>query len=164
MKHLATNSALIVLCTFILWACKKDDEDNNNNVGNSASKTQLLTSGNWKQTSDYINPAVDADGDGDKENELFDFFEPCSKDDLLIFAANGTVTFDEGASKCNSDDPQIIDQSTWKFIDNETKVVIGTGAYADTVQLTELSSTILKLNFSYKEDDINYTETLSYKH
>ena len=81
-------------------ACKKDEKDT------AKTKTELITTGSWKMTAFTINPAVDVDFDGDTETNVFEVLDGCIKDDLTTFKTNGTAEGNEGASKCDSADPQ----------------------------------------------------------
>jgi len=159
MTKFTTKTALVILSVAVIVGCKKDD--NNNNGGTS--KTQLLTTGSWKLTSDYIDPAVDVNGDGVADHEVFSFYDACDKDDMIIFKSDGTVTFDEGASKCDPTDPQS-ENSTWKFASNETQLVVGDASSGETVTLVELSATVLKFRSSFAVQGVTYNETMTYGH
>lgn len=159
MKQFTKKAVLVILTGAIMAGCQKDD--NNNNSG--ATKTQLLTTGNWKLTSDYIDPAVDVDGDGVADHEVLSFYDDCDKDDFIKFKSDGTVTFDEGPLKCNPSDPQS-ENSTWKFANNETQLVVGDASSGETVTLVELSATVLKFKTSFSLQGVTYTETMTYGH
>lgn len=128
---------LFTLLAFVLLgtiaSCKKED---------NKSKTQLLTSGSWKVVA---HTATSGSVTIDAYKEMKD----CEKDDFLVFDANGTVTFNEGAVKCENDDDQT-STSTWKFTDNETKITFD-----------DSSATILSLTGS--EFKVTYTETINGK-
>jgi hypothetical protein len=159
MKQFAKKAALVILTGAAIVGCQKDD--NNNNGGST--KTQLITTGSWKLTSDYIDPAVDVNGDGVADHEVFNFYDDCSKDDMLTFKSNGTLTFDEGPTKCDPTDPQS-ENTTWKFGSNETQLIVGSAGSEETVQLIELSTTALKIRTSSTVAGVVYTETMTYKH
>ncbi|MBV4357076.1 lipocalin family protein [Pinibacter aurantiacus] len=159
MTRFTKKAAMFILSVAVMAGCKKDDNKNS-----SKSKTELLTSGSWKQTSIYFTPAVDWDLDGHTENEVINLYPPCSKDDLLTFKTNGTAVSDEGASKCDPSDPQVIETTNWKFSDNETKIMIGDPGAEETAQLLELSSTVLKVKITMVEAGVTYTETLTFGH
>ena len=71
-------------------------------------KTELITQASWK----FDNAKVGG-------NDVSAFLQTCQKDNILYFSANGTGTVDEGATKCNSGDPQT-NPFTWSFLSNET--------------------------------------------
>ena len=101
---------------FVVNGCKKDE---------SNTKTEMLT-GTWTATDLIIGG-----------QSLWSSVEACSQDDKYTFAADGSGTFDEGATKCYQDDPQT-EVSNWKFIDSETKLIID-GDTSDIIQLTNSS-------------------------
>jgi hypothetical protein len=159
MTQFTKKAAIIILSVAVLAACKKDDNKND-----SKTKTQLLTSGSWKQTSIFFTPAIDWNQDGQTENEVLDLYSPCDRDDLMTFKTDGTVVHDEGASKCDPSDPQIVETTKWKFTDNETKIAIGDPGSADTAQVLELSATVLKVKVVLVQEDVTYTQTLTFGH
>jgi hypothetical protein len=80
--------------------------------GKDKTKTELLT-GSWKFTN-----AVSG------STNVFATIPACSKDDVFTFLANGTVTTDEGPSKCNAGDPQTT-SGPWRWAANETELILG---------------------------------------
>jgi hypothetical protein len=150
--HLAT--LLLVMAGVILFqACKKDEKDT------PKTKTELITTGTWKMTANTINPAIDIDFDGDTETNLFDFLEGCFKDDFTTFKTNGTAEGNEGASKCDSADPQTY-SLTWSFASNETKLNID----GDEYNLVELTGTKLKISYSLVDNGVTYTQEITFAH
>ncbi|HLP38829.1 hypothetical protein [Lacibacter sp.] len=90
-------------------SCKKKNDQK--------SKTQLVTERDWKMTKFEV-----------KENnnpwdDLLAGQPACDADDRHVFRTNNTYEINEGPSKCVSTDPQIIDNGTWSFGDNETKFI-----------------------------------------
>ena len=137
---------LLTIGTTILFSssCKPVEEENTPSNPTPASKTELLTSKVWKVT------AFTLDG-----QNFFSQLDDCEKDDLTTFKTNGSFIEDEGATKCNVSDPQIITSSTWKFIDNETKILVD----GDTATIKTLSTTslILEIIISNQVAVITYT-------
>jgi hypothetical protein len=107
---------LALLCiSCIMSSCKKDDDP---------TKTDLLTSKDWKTTALTIDPAVDMNGDGTADTDMLSLYEDCQKDDLVRFGTDKTVTNDEGETKCDPDDPQTSSGGTWSFNSDETELTI----------------------------------------
>ncbi|MBV4357075.1 hypothetical protein [Pinibacter aurantiacus] len=158
MTNFTKKAALVILSAAVIVGCKKDDNNN------GSSKTQLITSGNWKVASDYYDPAVDWDGDGHTENEVFNLYSACDKDDILIFKTDGSLTLEEGASKCDPSDPQVIESTAWKFSNNESILLVGPSGSEQSIQLLELSSTTLKIKVIFTVQGVSYTETTTYGH
>jgi hypothetical protein len=46
-------------------------------------------------------------------------WDNCDKDDVYSFKTDGTFTKEEGATKCNSNDPTIIGSGTWTLSSDE---------------------------------------------
>lgn len=96
---------------------------------------------------------------------LADEMEACEKDDLEKYAANGTYTLDEGATKCNSDDPQIYESGTWQLLENNTKLKrTDTDNDATTFEVVSLTETTLKLKVTKNlplPNPINPNQTIS---
>ena len=99
------------LIATVLFSCKKDDEDNND-----SNRKLLLTSHVWLNADFLIN-----------DTSFFAFIPTCEKDNRFTFSADGNYTEDEGPTKCNVTDPQIVDASTWTFTSNETQLILGAG-------------------------------------
>jgi len=120
--------AIFVLTAFtvVFVSCKKSND------GNGKTKTELLTQASWK-----FDKAT-ASGFGDISSQL----PSCKKDDIITFSSNNTGVADEGATKCNTGDPQATNFN-WNFLSNETvlhlSVVLFSGGSSDfnIVSLTE---------------------------
>jgi hypothetical protein len=118
-----------LLTTLIISCNKKGDLPK--------TKTTLLTQFSWKFSAATV-------GGADASSAI----EPCRKDNVLSFSANGTGTADEGAIKCNGTDPQTY-AITWSFLSGETQIKIlpllfPTGS--DTYTIITLTETQLILS------------------
>jgi len=125
MKHLSRTAVLTLIVSLFFTACSKSDSSS------SKTKTELITQSSWK----FSNAKVSG-------TDVSAFLQTCQKDNILVFAAAGTGTLDEGATKCNSSDPQT-NPFTWNFATNETvlhvSTVLFTGGSSDfnIVSLTD---------------------------
>lgn len=132
MKKIATLF-LAVSMALAVSSCKKDDDNNstpaNNTGGSNLTKTEILTGRTWKITELTV----------DGQSQVGTLVTACDLDDIYQFKANGEFIVDEGATKCDPTDPQIETQSTWKFLDNETKLE----ADGEVATITELTTTKL---------------------
>ncbi|HEX6190761.1 MAG TPA: lipocalin family protein [Chitinophagaceae bacterium] len=88
----------------VLPGCDKDDDD----PPTTKTKTELLTTGTWK-FSTATSSGVDVSSQ----------IPACIRDNVYTFVAGGNGSFNEGAAKCNSTDPQT-PTFTWNFASNET--------------------------------------------
>lgn len=158
-----TKRLLVFICSLIVVfsACRNDKNDD------SPSRTGLLTSSKWKMTSNTVSPERPVyDNDGNIIGTSGDYFaqmEACFKDDNTKFNTDLTVTFDEGATKCNDNDPQITTGS-WVFKNNETILSVTENGNTQDVNILELTENILKLQFSesYMSEDYTYTVTFTH--
>lgn len=123
---------LAVSMALAISSCKKDDDNNstpanNNNSGGGSNltKTEMLTAKKWKVVGLTVGGS-----------DFYALFDDCDKDDTHEFKTDGTYINDEGATKCDPMDDQIISTDTWKFTDNETKIEYD-GGTATIKELTE---------------------------
>jgi hypothetical protein len=103
----------------------------------AASKTYLISQSTWKFSGATVG-GLDASA----------FVQACQKDNILTFAAAGTGTLNEGATKCNAGDPQST-PFTWAFQGGETQLFISTTLFTggnSTFTLVSLSATQLVLS------------------
>ncbi len=132
-KTLKGLLTVVSLALFTLTSCDKDNDP-------PKSKTVLLTQASWKFKSATIDGA-DASA----------FIEACQKDNILVFAAAGTGSVNEGATKCNSGDPDSI-PFTWIFNSGETILEVSIEIIAggsSTMTIRSLTETELILSTIY---------------
>lgn len=118
----------IILALFVS-SCGKDE-----NPPAPKTKTELLTQNSWKFKSAFV-------GTTDYSGSL----QACQKNNILTFSTNGNGTVDEGATKCNSSDPQTTN-FTWNFQTNETILFISTPLFTNgntSFDLVSISETEL---------------------
>jgi hypothetical protein len=125
MKHLSRIAVLTLLVFLFVTSCSKS------NSSTAKTKTELLTQSSWKFSNAKVSGA-----------DVSAFLQACQKDNILVFATAGTGTLDEGATKCNSSDPQS-NPFTWNFASNETVLHVSTVLFTggssdfDIVSLTD---------------------------
>ena len=158
MKLEIQSIALLLMITGITTtlSCKKDKDDSSA----VKTKTELLTRGSWKRTALISNPAYDWNGNGVFDTNNLNTMFPCEKDNFETYQTNGMVVTNEGATKCNSSDPQTW-SVTWSFGDNETKLIWDGN---DVYTLLELTETTLKFQSTFTENGVSYTQVETYGH
>jgi hypothetical protein len=109
---------LLSIISLALFCCKKKDSE-------VKTKTTLVSQQSWK----FNDAGVDQDKNGTIDTDISGFVSACLKDNIVSFASNGSGTSDEGATKCNSSDPQTV-PFTWSFASNETMINITGNAIA----------------------------------
>ena len=140
MKKQLLSVALLALAgTLAFTSCKKDDDGGSN----SASAKENLTTGQWRMTANSVTTSMS--GGGSSTNDVFATYDACEKDDLTKFEAAGGVTVDEGASKCNSSDPQSYSAGTWALENNNATLALTDGS-TERFKIDELNSASLKIS------------------
>jgi hypothetical protein len=110
-KHYLALAVLGLVTIMFGVACNKD-----NNTP-SKSKTELLVQGSWKFKSATANGT-----DISNQNPPF---SACVKDNIITFSSSGSGNINEGATKCNSGDPDNT-PFTWSWMSNETIIHLST--------------------------------------
>ena len=131
---------ILPVISFIIvsLSCKKEKDD---------PKTKLLTQAEWKisKHEEKIN--------SDPYIDYFPSLPSCSQDDKYHFKTDNTYELNEGATKCNSSDPDIISTGGWQFTQNGAKISID-GNESTIDQLNE-NTFIISGNY-YTNPDTNY--------
>lgn len=151
--------ALVFSLSFV--SCSSDDDGDDNP---SKTTSEYLTSGSWKVSAMTIDPGLNFGG-----VVITDFFAQipaCTQDDLTNFQSDGTVVFDEGATKCNPNDPQTT-SGTWTLAsDNKTMTVKEPGEEDLVITISSINDTGMTGTFTMEEDFgagmATYTITVSF--
>lgn len=128
-------------------SCKKKNDQK--------SKTQLITERDWR-----ISELKEKTSPSSTWNDLLAGEPACNRDDRYVFKINNSYEGNEGPTKCNSGDPQIINTGTWALIDSETRFSIDGQNYT----ILELTSSKLSLELSETISGIPYTVQLVFVH
>ncbi len=137
MKKSIRYMLLLMVVTQFTY-CKKSSSSED------TSRTTLITSASWK----FDNAWLDVDKDGKADSPIpSSYLKSCQTDNVVTLKSDGTGTLDEGASKCNTEDPQT-SSFTWLFKDNENTInlstAIITGVEGD-IKITALTGSKLQL-------------------
>lgn len=154
-------SILLVALVTVLGSCQKEDSSGST----SKTKTELITSSAWK----YNDAKIDTDNNGTGDVALpAGFIESCQTDNTITFTSAGAGTVDEGATKCDSGDPQSI-PFTWNFTNNEgsinfsSAVFAGIGGDFKIISLTE-TQLVISQTVTIPPSPIALTIVASFKH
>jgi len=141
MKQLLWMAASLMTFMLIWTACSKS------NSNNSSSNMTLMTQAVWK----YDTSGFDLTGDG-KIDYPDTIAQPCFKDNTYQFKKDSTVIVDEGATKCNSSDPQTA-TFAWSMTSSNPPILKSdaNAILANGVTVTVLNSTQLQV---YKDTTI----------
>ncbi len=121
-------SALLFAGMFIFAACSSEDDK---------TKTELLTAQSWKATHIYIEN-VDVIGD----------FDECDADDLTTYFEDGNYQVDEGATKCDPENPQIVEEGTWSFNADETELTTVSDGLTMVYTIITLNESTLEVSYT----------------
>jgi len=133
----------VLLIAFVVFSCKKSSSG-----GSSNNNVQLVTSATWK----FDTAAIDADKNGTPDTQVpAGYILPCVRDNTITFKADSTGTLDEGATKCNSTDPQT-SVFRWYFKNNGDSLYSPNpifGGLSGAVKVSVLTSTKLEVIKDY---------------
>ena len=94
------------------------------------------------------------------------FIQPCYKDNVMTFQANGNGVLDEGASKCNTSDPQTTN-FTWNFTNDGGTLNVSAAIIAGqsgAFKVITLNETQLVLEGSVSTGTGSVTGQIYFKH
>jgi hypothetical protein len=173
MKKLILSLTVLSVIGFSSCSDKKtDDPTPGTTTTTTKSKTELLTSAQWQLIAGTIVPPITIDlfGQTITFSDLLEFegSEPCNKDDIQLFNSDGTITNDEGPTKCDPADPQTTSGGKWAWMENETKLQVIDDGDTTLITVTELTATSMKGNSimefpDMNGDPVNHTITFSFR-
>lgn len=155
------RSTLFIAAIVILLfsACKKNNDEPENDGGSA--RYNILTSGSWRVTAYYMDIYY---GGVQIVDDLMESMQDCEKDNLYIFNKNGTLTLDEGPTKCNSAAPQQKQEGTWQLANNDTQLKESHQA-DDAITIVELTDATMRLSFQYTpEGEPTRKYSITYTH
>jgi hypothetical protein len=128
----------VLATTAMFTACKKDDNS-------TPSRKDMLVNGRWQLTASTTNSkfATSTSTVFDSTEDNLASYYPCEKDNLDIFNSDGTVTEDEGSTKCASTSPQTTVIGTWSLSNNDSKFILTPSANQNDT--TTISGDIIEL-------------------
>jgi len=147
MKTKVLKPFYFAIClTIIFVSCKKDSTPKSN--------PELVSQKAWLIQKEEFK--INADPYQDQ----FPSYPDCYKDNLFNFLISGVFNYTEGATKCNTEDPDLIGTSTWSLEENETKLMIGYQIF-DIDQLD--NNTLIVTNTEVSGPD-TYYHRYTFKH
>ena len=144
--------AFLITGLLLIAACQKS--------GTSIDAEATLTTGRWQLTgAGVIIPGSSTTID------VFSQVPTCLSDNFYTFGADGTLTVDEGATKCDPSDPQT-STGNWKLLDNNTKLqgVDITGASNTSTTVIQLDNNTLKLQDTTTYSGATVTAIATFTH
>jgi hypothetical protein len=157
-KRIFFSALFIPAILLMVNSCSKSSSSQT-----AKTKMQLITASAWK----YDTAGIDLDNNGTIDAALpAGYLKSCQTDNLLYFNADSTGTEDEGATKCNSTDPQTA-PFTWSF--NASQTVINFpdsvfGSVGGAVNISSLTETQLHFEKTVTQSGITATIAVYMKH
>jgi hypothetical protein len=137
---LRTRFFVGIMAIFVLAfgpSCKKSNDD-----GDTVSeRSRLLSAKSWKW-SDVTRT------ESGSTTSILSTFQVCVRDNLYNFQANGAYSASEGASKCNTTDPDIVEQGNWSFFNNENNLKVNSGPFEIEYGIAELTASSMRLTIT----------------
>lgn len=140
---------LLISVTILLNSCAKETVYLEAGEEDGTVSSGTLGGTKWRMTSLILGQEIS----GQKtEQDLFPLAENCAKDDVMMFNAGNNFVYDEGASKCDSGDPQQ-EAGTWTLSDDKKKLTLTSESINNTPEpiIYDVVFTSTKLTLSYKE-------------
>lgn len=130
---------LIMTGALVLFAssCKKEK-----------TTTELLQAGAWKMTAGTAT-------NGASSLDFYATMPTCSKDDLYTFKTDNSLFVSEGASKCNSSDPDTYTYGTYSVVGDS--LAINDSSTVVKFKIVSLDASQLKLSTGDGTTVTNYT-------
>jgi Lipocalin-like domain len=154
---------LSMFISLLAMSCNKDSGGGSVTPTVTVTKSDLLTKPTWKLTAMTVDPAAPFTTGGTPVANWYAQLGNCGKDDIYKFNAT-TYAFEEGASKCNANDPTVWESGTWKFNTTST-VIIMSGTSPKVLnyefKLSELTATKLVLTREFQNNSSGLVYTLT---
>jgi hypothetical protein len=133
-----------ILSVFIITisACTKDE-----------SPSEILTGQKWRIAVWNVNPAIDIAGT--KYTDITSVVAACTKDNFIEFRSDKSIIEDEGATKCNSTDPQSGPAGKWDLSED------GKSLYLTDTDLSGLTGTIQATVNRLDKSELNISLSVS---
>lgn len=140
---------IVSVIGIMLPSCKKET---------AMSKTALLSNGAW-----FFERIRIQDDTGQWYDQTPS--DVCWKDNYYFFYDDNSYQHNEGDSKCNGSDPQVIDSGTWQFINDESGInFTGSGGLGFDWIIQELNENYFKMSSTYTDNGRKYKREYAYIH
>lgn len=108
----------------------------------------LLMNKKWMLTAQTRQPAVDLDGDGIPDQDVYAHRAPCMKDDFILYKNNNVFEGNAGSVKCLEEPQESF--STWKLTNN--KIIVTSAFNKETTwEIVGLTSSVLHVKHTWTD-------------
>lgn len=152
--NIKTLAMFAIAASLSLTSCDKDDDEEP-----APTRSELLVAKQWKMTVLNVEPALDIDGNGTQENNLIPYVGACTLDDFWAFQSSGNYTSEEGASKCDPNDPQIIESGQWLWNSDQSRLVMNANSETFEARVVSISSGQMIWEYTLVNNGVTYTFT-----
>jgi hypothetical protein len=143
------------LCLGGLYSCQKELSNSDTTKVDAS-----LLIGSWTLLSVVQTPALfDFNGDGVNDADAVPYLQDCKKDDFTTFLADSTHQQDEGATRCDPSDPQIIPLGPWSLSADKTVVIAG----GYETKIIQLDKTTLVTSYTVDLGGLKFSNVAKYK-
>ena len=145
---------VLIFPVIVFSSCQKDDDKDDQNNTPSLTNTEKIAR-TWVMTEGIVE-AYNNNTLVSTEN-LMNTLDPCDSDDEITFTENGTFQETEGETKCDPNNPDLIDFGTWAFSNDETTLLLTYNDDVETQPVSIVSLTATQMKLTATEEDGNET-------
>lgn len=151
----------LLIAGMLLTGCS--DDDDSNNTPPPASREQLIVAKNWVLVALNVDPAIFNPQTQTQMSDLYPLVQPCERDNFTNFQNNGNYIVEEGATKCDPNDPNTVENGTYTWNTDRTVVVLNPAQGSSyEFRVVTLTSTEMVVEETLVEQNITYTITATY--
>lgn len=132
-KNMRYTFSAIIFCFILSIAACTNNKDQNPLVSNE----QYLVNNNWKLSTVETVPSIPG-------INPMDFLETCQLDNTFDFSDGGVLIVDEGATKCNENNPQVI-TGEWSLSQEQTQLQLVYGIITRDFTILEINDAVMKV-------------------
>jgi hypothetical protein len=136
----------------VLGSCAKDAV-----VTSTTPKKDLITGGSSKS---WVASKFEISTGGVTQN-VTSTVSSCDFDNIYTYKTDGTMTEDEGPTKCSASGPQSLTGS-YSFNANETVLTQVSGGVSDVYNVVEITSTKIAISQSTSTGGVTYVTTATF--
>lgn len=144
---------VVAVALIAFAACKKDDKG-------TKTSADHLKAGKW-----FLSAETERE-QGNGKDTTYDYmsdYKACELDNYMLFTQD-SVTYDNGATKCDPSEAQVISTANWTLIENNSKLIIKYVGGSDTMGVSVLDGSTLEFKDVYSDEDYTYTYIQRWKH
>lgn len=152
MKRISSTLIYFILIVLVALSCKVKDRNQESTADNSSKKQSVA----WLLAGDESKGWAIQSFNVNGEDQLKSL-EPCQLDNIDYYFRNQVFESNEGLSRCNTNDPDILRRGKWSLNSDSTVVEVKLGTDLFSLTIIELTED----TFHYRSEiDKNVTEAI----